>query len=303
MKIFIKCGLQKNSNFWIAFTLLLFLILLIYSNTFQSSWHFDDKPNIVNNYHLHLKDLRLKSLLQAFFSNPRNPWETSNTMYRPVACLTFAFNWYFGKDNVVGYHIMNITIHILTAYFLYLAILNLFRSPNINTKFNGNEHFIALLAATIWAVNPIQTQAVTYIVQRMTSLAAMFYILGIYFYIKARIEGLPSKRILLIISCFLSYLFALGSKENAAMLPVALLLVEFVFFQDMGSQKTRRVFIGIAVGIGMLVLITGLLLFMKGDPLLFLKGYACRPFSFTERLMTEPRIIIYYWNKFTASDC
>ena len=294
MKIFIKSGLQKNSNFWISFTLLLFLILLIYSNTFQSSWHFDDKPNIVNNYGLHLKDLRPKSLLQTFFTNPRNTWKTNDKMYRPVACLTFALNWYFGKDSVTGYHIINIIIHILTAFFLYLTILNFFKSPKLKDKFNGSEHFIALLAAVLWAVNPIQTQAVTYIVQRMTSLTAMFYILGIYFYIKARIENLPSKRIVLIISCFLSCLFALGSKENAAMLPIALLLVEFAFFQGMGSQKTMRVFIGIAAGTGALVLIIGLLLFMKGDPLYFLKGYAYRPFSFTERLMTEPRIVIYY---------
>ena len=173
-------------------------------------------------------------------------------------------------------------------------MLKLFKSPNLKDKFKGNEHFIALLTAVLWAVNPIQTQAVTYIVQRMTSLAAMFYILGIYFYIKARIADLPSKRILLIISCFLSYLFAMGSKENTAMLPIALLLVEIVFFQDIGLRKTRRVFLRIAVGTGVLVLIIGLLLFMKGDPLFFLKGYAYRPFSFTERLLTEPRIVIYY---------
>ena len=74
MKIFIKCGLQKNSNSWIAFTLLFFLSLIIYSSTFQSSWHFDDKPNIVNNYYLHLNNLHPNSLLQTLFTNPRNPW-------------------------------------------------------------------------------------------------------------------------------------------------------------------------------------------------------------------------------------
>lgn len=277
-----------------AFLLLSLLIIIIYSNTFCASWHFDDKPNIVNNYHLHLKDLKPESLTRSLYSNPRNPWNISEKMYRPVACLTFALNWYFGKDSVTGYHIINIIIHILTAFFLYLTILNLFKSPKLKDKFNGNEHFIALLAAVLWAVNPIQTQAVTYIVQRMSLLAAMFYILSLYFYIKARIEDLPSKKILLIISCFLSYLFALGSKENAAMLPIGLLLVETVFFQDLGSQKTRRVFFKIAIGTGVLVLIIGLLLFVKGDPFFFLKGYAYRPFSFTERLMTEPRIVIYY---------
>ena len=221
----------------VVFALLFIFVFLIYSNTFHASWHFDDKPNIVNNYQLHLKDLNSESIVRALFSNPRDPWNLGKRMHRPVVRLTFALNWYFGKDHVTGYHIVNITVHILSAFFLYLTILNLFNSRNFKDKFNGKEQFIALLTASLWAINPIQTQAVTYIVQRMSLLAAMFYILSLYFYIKARIEDLPSKRILLIISCFLSYLFALGSKENAAMLPIALLLVEFVFFIKKPSRS------------------------------------------------------------------
>ena len=215
-------------------------------------------------------------------------------MYRPVACLTFALNWYFGKDNVTGYHAVNIIIHILTAFFLYLTILKLFKSPNLKDKFKGNEHFIALLTAVLWAVNPIQTQAVTYIVQRMTSLAAMFYILGIYFYINTRVTDSLKRRIIFIIGCILSFILAIGSKENAAMLPLALLLLEIVFFQDLGIKRTRRLFLGIAAVTGVLIFIMGLLLFMRGDPLFFIKGYSSRPFSLSERLMTESRIVIYY---------
>jgi len=220
--------------------------------------------------------------------------DIGNKMYRPVACLTFALNWYLGKDSVTGYHAVNIIIHILSAFFLYLTILNLFNSPKLKDKFNESEHFIALLTAVLWAINPIQTQTVTYIVQRMASLAAMFYILSIYFYIKARVIDSLKNRIFLIIGCVLSFIFAIGSKENAAMLPLSLFLVEIVFFQDMSSQKTRRLFLGIAAGSGVLVLIIGLLFFMKGDPFYFLKGYDYRPFSFVQRLMTEPRIVIYY---------
>jgi len=215
-------------------------------------------------------------------------------MYRPVACLTFALNWYFGKDNVTCYHAVNIIIHILTAFFLYLTILKLFKTPNLKDKFNGNEHFIALLSAVLWAVNPIQIQAVTYIVQRMTSLAAMFYILGIYFYINTRVADSLKRRIIFIIGCILSFILAIGSKENAAILPLALLLLEIVFFQDLGIKRKRRLFLGIAAVTGVLIFIMGLLLFMRGDPLFFLKGYSSRPFSLSERLMTESRIVIYY---------
>ena len=178
-----KCGSPSTRSTWIAFILLFFLIILIYSNTFHASWHFDDKPNIVNNYYLHLNNLHPNSLFQTLFTNPKNPWNIGDKMYRPVACLTFALNWYYGKDDVTGYHIVNIVIHILTAYFLYLTIFNLFKSPNLKGKFDGSEHFVALLTAVMWAINPVQTQAVTYIVQRMAILATMFYILGIYFFL------------------------------------------------------------------------------------------------------------------------
>jgi len=289
-----KCDSHSNSRTWIAFALLFLLILPIYSNTFHASWHFDDKPNIINNYYLHLKDLQPESLTRTLYSNPRNPWNISEKMYRPVACLTFALNWYFGKDNVTGYHAVNIIIHILSAFFLYLTILNLFSSPNLKDKYDGNEHFIALLAAVLWAVNPIQTQAVTYIVQRMAILATTFYILGIYFFIKARLSDSLSNRIFFIAGCILSFLLAIGSKENAAMLPLALILVEIIFFQDLDTQKTRHLFLWVSAATGLLVVLIGIFFFMKGEPLFFLKGYANRPFSFTERLMTEPRIVIYY---------
>ncbi len=80
--------------------------------------------------------------------------------------------------------------------FLYLTILNLFRSPNLTGRFRGDEYFIAALAATFWAVNPIQTQAVTYIVQRMASMAAMFYIIGIFCYLRARLDDFWTRRLL-----------------------------------------------------------------------------------------------------------
>ena len=103
--------------------------------------------------------------------------------------LTFALNWYIGKDNVLGYHIVNNAIHLVTTFFLFLTVLNLLMSPNLKGKYQGNEYAIAFLSAILWAVNPIQTQAVTYIIQRMASLAAMFYIIGIYFYLKTRLSA------------------------------------------------------------------------------------------------------------------
>ena len=109
---------KDNSRFecktQFAFAVLIVLVFSAYSNTFKSSWHLDDFPNIVDNSELHLKNLYPGSLYNTFFSHP---WPLNN-VYRPIPCLTFALNWYLSKDRVVGYHLVNITIHFLTA-FLY----------------------------------------------------------------------------------------------------------------------------------------------------------------------------------------
>ena len=286
-----KCEPHHSPSPYIAFGLLLFLILTFYSNTFYSSWHLDDEANITGNRRIHIRALTPEAIMGTFYASP----VSAGKMYRPVANLTFALNWYVGKNNVTGYHLVNVAVHLVTAFLLYLTIINLYRTPRLESQYEpASGYLIAFLAAALWAVNPIQTQAVNYIVQRMALLAAMFYLCGVYFYVKFRLADTSSIRIVYCITFFFSFLLAVGSKENAAILPVVLILVEMIFFQDLSLLKNRRVFLGLAVGTGILVFLVGSLFFMKGNPIFFLKGYAARPFSLTERIMTEPRIIVYY---------
>lgn len=277
----------------ISFFLLTFFIIVIYSNTFNASWHLDDQPNIVNNYYLHLDSLHPNKLVKTFFTDPRNPEKLSDKPYRPVSCLTFALNWYFGQDHVFGYHIVNTIIHILTAFFLFLFILNLFNTPNLK-NYSGNPVFIALLASFLWAANPIQTQAVTYIVQRMAQLAALFYILGMYAYIKARLSSLFKRRFIWFTSCLIFLLLGVYSKQNAALMPMAILLLEITFFQNFSNKKTqKRVFLAVLIITGMILLL-GSVAFLQGDPLSFLNLYSSRTFTFSERLLAQPRVILFY---------
>jgi len=282
----------SSNRKWVAFGLLVGLIFLIYGNTFSAAWHLDDHPNITRNNRLHLTDLSYDAVLGSLFASPET--HKAGKLYRPVASVTFALNWYFGREHVAGYHLVNISIHLLTAFFLYLTAMVLLATPNLKRKYEGQENGIALLAAVLWAVNPIQTQAVTYIVQRMTSMAAMFYLLGIYFYVKGRINPSPPKRGLLFAACIVSYVLAIGSKENAAILPLTLLLVEIVFFQNPGQPETLKRIVWCAVGGGLFVFLTGTLFFLKGDFLSFINGYGVRPFTLMERLLTESRIIVIY---------
>ena len=270
------------------------MIVLIYSNAFNASWHLDDRSNIVNNRGLHITNLRLSSLMRTFFTSPQSGGAITDELYRPIPCLTFAINWYFGKDRVFGYHVVNILVHILTAYLLFLTILNILKSPNLKNQYQGKENFVAFLAAVLWAINPIQVQTVTYIVQRMASMAAMFYILSIYLYLKTRQSEQPLCRILLLLGCTAGFLLALGSKENAATLPLAVILIEVICFQDLNSRKVRRAFFWGTVVAGGLLVVFSALLFLPGNPFAFIKGYGGRPFTLSERLLTESRIVLFY---------
>ncbi|MCI5149427.1 MAG: tetratricopeptide repeat protein [Candidatus Electrothrix sp. MAN1_4] len=203
-------------------------------------------------------------------------------------------NWYVGQDDVFGYHIVNILIHILTAWFLFLTLHLLL---HIHYKKQYPPNFFtaaALLAALLWALAPIQTQAVTYIVQRMASMAAMFTIIALYSYLRGRTE----KKIWFFI-CLLSYCAAIGSKENALLLPFSLLLIELSFFHHHFKKTHIGIFIFAAVTALVCIFLLlryglNLTVFRLSNPLSFLDGYDSRSFTFIERILTQPQIVLMY---------
>lgn len=273
-----------------AFLFLLVLITLAYGNTFRTSWHFDDHPNILLNPRVHIHDLSLDTLLKVLSEG----FGGEEKLYRPVSCLSFALNWIWSRDQPAAYHVTNTLVHFLTGFFLFLTVQALFRSPRLLTRYTGKESLTALLAATLWALHPIQTEAVTYIVQRMASMAALFYVLAIYLYVRSRTSASRVSGAVGLFMVPVSFVLALGSKENAATLPAALVLIEACFFRDLRHPKTRRALIGIFAGIVLLAMLTGAFFFRQSHLLSFLEEYGRRPFTPLERLMTEPRVVLFY---------
>ncbi len=135
---------QCRKNLFVFITLFI-ITLSIYSNTFSASWHFDDIPNITGNPNLHLKELSWQNIKRTFFANQFEPEQ----LYRPAACLSFALNYYFGQDNVLGFHIVNISIHFLSAVFLFLFIYRTLNLPVVSARYGPNSYFVALLATTL----------------------------------------------------------------------------------------------------------------------------------------------------------
>lgn len=277
----------------VVFTILALaiLILSIYGNSLDCSWHFDDEPNITENPNLYMRELSWDNIRHAMFSDRNNP----HIPYRPVACLSFALNYYFGELDVFGYHLVNIFIHLISSIFLFLFIYHTLNLPSLKSKYVAHSYSIALFATVLWAINPVQTQAITYLVQRMAGMAGMFYIISIYFYLKARTTGIWGRKVFFFIICFFFFLMAFGSKENAVMLPLSIFIYEILLLQEITGQHLRKNLRFIFILTGVILILGFTYIYIQGGNIFsFLEGYQHRPFTLVQRLLTEPRIIIFY---------
>jgi tetratricopeptide (TPR) repeat protein len=275
-----------------AFITLGIIVFMIYSNSFNCSWHFDDEHTITDNPNIHMKDLSWDSLKRAFHSDQNHP----QRIYRPVSCLSFVLNYYLGGLDVSGYHLVNISIHFITAVFLFLFIYQTLNLPLLRDRYAEKAYFIAILSTVLWAINPVQGQAVTYIVQRMASMAGMFYIMSMYLYLKVRTTENNRNRFIFYFLGILTFLLALGSKENAVMIPFSLALFEIFLLQEtpwLNIKRHLKIYLGI---IGLLLLAGLLYVHLKHFNIFeyLSTGYQNRPFTLCQRLLTEPRVTVFY---------
>lgn len=269
-----------------AFTALFILLFIIYANSFEGSWQYDDYLNILKNSNIQLEEFSWEGFEKAFSGISQH----RNTIARPVSYLTFAINYYFNKYDVLGYHIFNFAIHFGASVFLYLFIQNILRLPACRSHFDHSRQAIALLSLFFWAPHPIHVTAVTYIVQRMASLAGLFYIAGMYFFVKARITTFKSRSYLFWGLFGLSAVLSFGSKENGVMLPISVFLLDAMVLQFPNKLWTKRNVVIAAVIMAALYLIS----IYHIDWTKISKNFDHRPFSLVQRLLTEPRVIIFY---------
>ena len=182
-----------NINFlckrWLPAILLVLLAgITVYSNTFQVPFVLDDQSSIVNN-------IAIKKVGNVFHAYKIDLKFIQN---RFVGFLTFALNYHFGGLDVAGYHVVNLVIHLAASLLVYTLLHLTFRTPyfqemgrqslNPQSSVLSPQFFIPLFGALLFVIHPVQTQAVTYIVQRLTSLATMFYLLSVVLYVKARLS-------------------------------------------------------------------------------------------------------------------
>jgi tetratricopeptide (TPR) repeat protein len=268
------------------------IALLAYSNTLDVPFHFDDKPNIVKNPVI--KDLR-------FFLHPSETRKfASSEKYsafrrRHVGYLSFALNYRVHGLSVRGYHAVNLAIHVLNGLLVYLLIVLTFRSPKLKgSALMDNSSLIALFTALLFVCHPVQTQAVTYIVQRFASMATMFYLLSVVLYAGSRLMAGRVARYSLYVLSLVSAVLAMKTKETAFTLPVAVALYEFMFFS--GKAKRRLLHL---TPLLLTMLIIPMTLIDVDRPLREIIGDAGEKTIITDMprldyLLTEFRVIVTY---------
>ncbi|MDE2028320.1 MAG: hypothetical protein KGJ11_07240, partial [Candidatus Omnitrophica bacterium] len=194
--------------------------IIAYSNTFFSPFELDDFSSIVNNGCIQ----NLGDLHGIWHFLPR----------RFILYLSLAFNYHFNGLNVCGWHLFNLAVHLAAAVLVWRLALLTFSTPVLREdQIARHAPAIALWAGLIFVSHPVQTEAVTYIVQRAASLAAMFYLASLCLYLKARLlqeQGKPAWKSFYA-GCLLSTVAAMYTKETAITLPLMIVLCEVSFLR------------------------------------------------------------------------
>ncbi|MGB9079867.1 MAG: hypothetical protein WCD00_01120, partial [Desulfuromonadaceae bacterium] len=259
--------------------------IIAYANSLNGPFLFDD-PGIADKAQL---------LSRAYSSTARQ-----------VADFSFLLNHYIHGNNVFGFHLLNLLIHLCSAVTLYFMAASSIRAligsgPELSEQSHFMQQFVPLATALLFVSHPVQTQAVTYIVQRYTSLATLFYLFSILMFIRARVCHLndaPRIHIWLAgIVSVISGLVAMRCKEIAFTVPLMLVLVELFIFH--GRLLRSRIFMA---GMAVLLLVIPLQQILRHgsagiSDLIYGISQGTREeltYTRTDYLLTQFRVVVTY---------
>ena len=306
---------------------------IAYSNSFSVPFQFDDIRVIEENPVI--KNIsNFNPFLKGYEAKPRDDYNSR----RYLGYLSLALNYRWGGLDTAGYHVVNILIHVINGILVYFLVILTFSTPYFNKAGIGDQGlgigkgkqktetgdpaavyspqspipdpqlttpaFIALFSALLFVAHPVQTQAVTYIVQRFTSLTTLFYLLSVVMYIKGRLLAStqadkpaswqackPASYLL----SLLSAICAMKTKEIAFTLPLMILLFEFTFFR---STLKRKLFLLVPIFLTLAIIPMSMLHTDKplGELLSDLseKSRLQTDMPRGDYLMTELRVIVTY---------
>jgi Tfp pilus assembly protein PilF len=243
-----------------------------YWNSFDGAFVFDDIPSIV-------QAVGIRSLRAALF--PLNS--------RLITNLTFALNYAVGGLRPWGYHLVNLIVHLGASLLLFGVLNRTFSLPRLAGRM-GDGRPLAFSIALLWLVHPLQTESVTYIVQRHESLMGFFYWLALYSTIRYAESNRPGWCALAVGSCFLG----MATKQVMVTAPLVVLLYDRTFLAGTTVAALRRrrwLYAGLAAS---WLWLFALLDFGRALGAGVTAGFGYRAVSPVEYARTQPQVIWHY---------
>jgi tetratricopeptide (TPR) repeat protein len=198
---------------------------VLYANSFQIPFLFDDHFEIVGNKDLQTVDSPLGYLRRS----------------RGLVTLTLALNSRSSGSDVWGFHLVNVTVHLVNALLVYTLVLFTLRLPGQRERYGADARVLAGVVALVFVAHPLQTMAASYIVQRAESMAAGFYLLTLLLYALAATATIRAWRILGLATALLAAALGTACKEIVVTVPLAAAVYHFCFLRrEGGSWRAGR---------------------------------------------------------------
>ncbi len=253
--------------------------LVAYHNSFPGVFVLDDKKHV-------LQSPRIRSL--------SHPFTIITESRRPVVDLTLAANYAIGRYETAGYHAVNLAVHILAALALFGVVRRTLLWPRLGSRWNEASSWLALTTALLWLVHPLNTQSVTYVIQRCESMMGLFYLLTLYCVIRGAGGPRPG---LWYASAVVCSALGMGSKAVMVTAPLVVLLYDRVFIAESIKDLLRQrwgLYVGLAATWSALVFCgeVGGVLF-PGDRSATV-GFGTKEFTPLEYAATQPGVILHY---------
>ena len=254
--------------------------LLAYCNSFTGPFIFDDEPSILENPTIR----HLWPVWQAL-SPPHKSEITVDG--RPIINLSLAVNYALGGYNVWGYHTLNLAVHILAGLALLGVVRRTLLQPRLREQFGAVANELALAVAVLWTVHPLQTESVTYVIQRCELLMGLFCLLTLYCFIRGVESARPRAWCGL---CVAACALGMVSKEVMVAAPLIVLLYDRVFLASSFRELWRRR-TALYVGLAATWLILAVLVVKTHHAN---TGFGIKDLTPWDYLKTEAGVIVHY---------
>lgn len=210
---------------------------------------------------------------------------------RPVSMLTFALQYEAWPSDPRAFKLVNLLIHLLNGVLVY-GVLTAIQRVSRPAAFASP--WIALAGAALWLVHPIHVSTVLYAVQRMTELSATFMLLGVLGYLVGRQHaalGRDAKALgWMSLAVAFGFVLASLSKENGAVLPLYLIVLEFTLLREVPRPRWWRAWSGTFLWLP----VAALGVYLATQLPQYQAIYAQRDFGMGERLLTQARVLTDY---------